>query len=306
MSNVYYVPRELKIRPNWVLWKLEQKNGRFTKVPYKRDGHNHASSTDSRTWCTYPEAVRALRESPDVNGLGFVIEKSSRIVFIDIDHCIDEHGELSEIANDILLAFRGKTYVEVSQSGSGLHILTLGTIPRSFKNSKTGVEMYSHGRYIAFTGNALFESDLGECPEALDYVFEKYKTEKLETKSIAELRMTPSPVDALNGDAYIIAKASRHGRFNLLYNGEIERAGYASQSEADLALCMTLAYWSDRNPDTIDRLFRSSCLYREKWEREDYRNATIVKACALVDESFTEWKERVRNEHIKNLREDWD
>jgi putative DNA primase/helicase len=241
-----------------------------------------------------------------MNGLGFVIEKSSRIVFIDIDHCIDEDGKLSNIAHDILSAFRERTYVEISQSGNGLHILTLGEIPRSFKNSKNGVEMYSDGRYVAFTGDALIASDLEECPDALRYVFDKYKTEKAKVKSIEELRSAPIPVNALNGDSDIVSRASHHGRFTSLYNGEFEKLGYSSQSEADLALCITIAYWCDRNPDTIDRLFRSSRLYRPKWEREDYRNATIVKACSLVTESFTEWKEKKRNEHIETLRSDWD
>ena len=98
MSDKYFVPRELKIRPNWVLWKLEKQGERLTKIPYQKDGFNHASSTNSRTWCTYPEAVRALRENPDMNGLGFVIDKTSRIVFVDVDHCFNEDGELSDIA----------------------------------------------------------------------------------------------------------------------------------------------------------------------------------------------------------------
>lgn len=306
MSDKYFVPRELKIRPNWVLWKLEMKDGRLTKIPYQKDGIYRASSTNSRTWCTYSEATEGLCECPHMNGLGFVLDKSSRIVFADIDHCIDENGTLSDIAKDILSAFEGKTFVEVSQSGSGLHILALGEIPRSFKNSKLGVEMYSDGRYIAFTGNALFRCDLVECPTALNYVFDKYKTEKRKTKSIEELRASSTPVSTLNGDAEIIARASHRGRFEELYKGDYRKAGYVSHSEADLALCILIAYWCDRNPDSIDRLFRSSVLYREKWEREDYRNSTIVKACSLVTETFTEWKERIRYERIEALREDWD
>jgi len=50
------------------------------------------------------------------------------------------------------------------------------------------------------------------------------------------------------------------------------------QSEADLALCSALAFWTGRDADRIDRLFRSSGLMREKWERADYREETIAKA----------------------------
>jgi putative DNA primase/helicase len=39
-----------------------------------------------------------------------------------------------------------------------------------------------------------------------------------------------------------------------------------------------LAFWTGGDPDRIDRLFRSSGLYREKWERADYRAKTVARA----------------------------
>jgi hypothetical protein len=35
----------------------------------------------------------------------------------------------------------------------------------------------------------------------------------------------------------------------------------------DAALCTVLAYYTNRDPERIDRLFRSSSLYRAKWDR---------------------------------------
>ena len=55
-------------------------------------------------------------------------------------------------------------------------------------------------------------------------------------------------------------------------------SGYDSPSEADLAMCCKLAFWWQRDRDAIDRMFRQSGLSREKWERPDYRDATINKA----------------------------
>jgi putative DNA primase/helicase len=45
-------------------------------------------------------------------------------------------------------------------------------------------------------------------------------------------------------------------------------AGYASRSEADLALCGALAFWTRGDPEQIDRLFRRSALYRAKWNED--------------------------------------
>jgi hypothetical protein len=53
--------------------------------------------------------------------------------------------------------------------------------------------------------------------------------------------------------------------------------GYPSASEADLAFCAYLAFWT-QDIEQIDRLYRRSGLMREKWGREDYRERTIQLA----------------------------
>ena len=62
-----------------------------------------------------------------------------------------------------------------------------------------------------------------------------------------------------------------------LWNGDISAYGN-DDSRADSALCAHLAYWTNSDPVRIDRLFRSSSLYREKWDRDDYRERTISGA----------------------------
>jgi putative DNA primase/helicase len=60
-------------------------------------------------------------------------------------------------------------------------------------------------------------------------------------------------------------RLSRHGlRFAKLWRGDL--TGYASASEADLALAGQLAFWCGGDPVRVDRLFRQSALYRPKWD----------------------------------------
>jgi hypothetical protein len=74
------------------------------------------------------------------------------------------------------------------------------------------------------------------------------------------------------------AKGARDGgKFARLWDGEWE-GEYASQSEADLALCMKLAFWTNGDTSRIDALFRRSRLMREKWNRDDYRERTMQHA----------------------------
>jgi putative DNA primase/helicase len=51
-----------------------------------------------------------------------------------------------------------------------------------------------------------------------------------------------------------------------------DTGGYPSHSEADMALCCLLAFWT-QDATQIDRLFKRSGLYRDKWD-EPHGEAT--------------------------------
>ena len=95
----------------------------------------------------------------------------------------------------------------------------------------------------------------------------------------------------LSADDTTLLERARRGRtgakFIRLWNGDY--SDYPSPSEADLALCSLLAFWTNRDAVRIDALFRHSGLMREKWDRTDYRENTISKACETTAE---EWGQR--------------
>ena len=148
--NLDCLPEELRQRRQWVVWKLEVRDGKPTKVPYIAGGSGKASSTDSLTWRSFKEAVQAL-ETGRYNGIGFVFSSGDPFAGVDLDDCRDpETGELEEWAAKIVEAFG--SYAEVSQSGTGVHIIVMGKAP----NKKRGkVEAYSSERYFTMTGRVL-------------------------------------------------------------------------------------------------------------------------------------------------------
>ena len=148
--NLDCLPEELRQRHQWVVWKLEERDGKPTKVPYIAGGSGKASSTDSLTWRSFEEAVQAL-ETGRYNGIGFVFSSGDPFAGVDLDDCRDpETGELEEWAAKIVEAFG--SYAEVSQSGTGVHIIVKGKAP----NKKRGkVEAYSSERYFTMTGRML-------------------------------------------------------------------------------------------------------------------------------------------------------
>jgi primase-polymerase (primpol)-like protein len=80
------------------------------------------------------------------------------------------------------------------------------------------------------------------------------------------------------------ARAARNAdKFIRLFDQGETAAFDHDESRADLALIALLAFWT-QDPEQLDRLFRRSGLYRDKWERRDYRERTI--ATALKDRDF--------------------
>lgn len=112
------------------------------KVPVTVHGRP-ASSTNPATWSPFHRA----KDSDAGDGLGFVLNGDG-IACIDLDHCIID-GVLEPWAQAIVDQCRG-TYIEVSLSGTGLHVFGYANV--GVGRRRDGVEVYDRGRYIAVTG----------------------------------------------------------------------------------------------------------------------------------------------------------
>src|SRR5260370_33944893 len=94
------------------------------------------------------------------DGMGFAIQNSG-IVFIDLDHVRNpETGEIAQWAIEAVAAIG--SYTELSPSGDGLHVYTLGKLPGKGTKSKfsdgSAMEMYAAGRFTTVTGSAIANS----------------------------------------------------------------------------------------------------------------------------------------------------
>ena len=313
--NLGGFPDSMRSLPNWVLWRLEynSKKKRNDKIPYSAVYNGKAKSTSPDTWTTYTNAVKKYEENPGkYNGIGFVFSKETELVFVDIDHCIDEDGELDCRAEYILSELEEYAFVERSQSGTGLHLFVKGNIPNTFNSRKHSVEMYDTGRFCACTGDVFRDGDpfslsTAAASDALSRVYERYKTDR--TPLIIDTILLMG-TEVLSDNEILKHASDNKGRsaaeFRELYSGGL--AGQPSQSEADLRLCSILAYWSNRDSAAILRLIRQSGAMRKKWERKDYAERTISKACAECTETFSEWKAKKAKEaaadyeqYIKNF-----
>jgi primase-polymerase (primpol)-like protein len=149
------IPEQLTERPQWVCWRLEERDGNMTKVPYTPGTVRRASSIDLMTWRSFTETVGAYeRSEPPYDGIGFVFCSADPYSGIDLDKCRDpETGVIEQWARKIIDSIQ-EGYVEVSPSGTGVHIILEGVV-RGGAVKKGSIEMYSQTRFFTVTGRVL-------------------------------------------------------------------------------------------------------------------------------------------------------
>ncbi len=305
------IPAELRELNQWVCWQYKKRKGTETKVPINAATGYEADCTDHRSFSSFESALKRLDENSNLNGVGFVFSDDDPYVGIDSDDCIQD-GQFSESALNLLQRFP-QSYAEISPSGQGLKLWIKGKLPISDepdkngkrrtgrKNPKLGVEAYCRGRYFTVTSQRIEHLQSGRDPKEPSAVrdhndeLQKWFAESFPDQGSAD-KKARTPATSVSATALEIvekASAARNGdKFRQLWGGDCSEFN-DDQSSGDLSLCSLLAFWCGGDANLIDECFRVSGLMREKWEREDYRTATIQKAIGGCRE-FYDWGRQTR------------
>lgn len=281
------IPQELKALPNWICWDAvpDEKRGKIKKVPINALTGGGAMSNNPSTWCDFDTAVRASEKH---SGIGFMFG-GCPYFGVDIDGKEEEleayqRGENGNIISEFISTLQ--SYTEISQSGKGIHIICRGKLPKRGRR-KGSVEMYEDGRFFVMTGNSCSEYEsIAECSDSIKPLHEKYIGGGREPQAKVRPAVSLSSADDIVKAA---AGAKNGGKFVALYGGDT--TGYTSSSEADMALCSILAFWTGCDASKMDVIFRSSGLMREKWDRPQsgstYGALTIQKAIAGCSQVYS-------------------
>ena len=229
------LPPSLRGRPVWLCWRWVRVKGRWTKPPYSALTLTKADVTDPANLCTLPQALARL-DAGRVDGVGVALEAAG-LLGVDLDDCRDpESGELKPWAAGVVREL--DSYAEVSPSGTGVKVLVVAAKPAGRCRSGD-VEVYDKSRYFTLTGRTLPGSRAEPQPRQreLDAVYARWVAPPAPS--------TPGDPQAPSGptDDVLLRKAfaAKNGAaLRRLWEGD--RAGYASDSEADLALCSMLAF----------------------------------------------------------------
>lgn len=300
------VPDVITTYSQWVAWryKFDTDRDEWTKVPIDTTTGRFAKSTDPNTWTSFGDAVAYHeRTETDTDGVGFVVSDDDLLVGIDLDDVRDPNtGDLEAWAVELFEDV--STYTEVSPSGTGLRLFGFGFIPdggtRADVNGADGhLEMYEIGRYLTVTGHKIdgAPEDVRQVNDAIADAHAEYiaddepDSERPKAADDGDVQADSSGTNpggdgretgSFTDDELLErAKNAENGnKFGRLWLGNTE--GYPSHSEADLALCGLLAFWTGGDRARMDRLFRQSGLFRDKWDDDrgarTYGERTIAKA----------------------------
>lgn len=282
--NFNNIPVEMRALKQWVCYRTyTAKDGKRKKVIISPVNGKFAKCDEPETWTTF-EHARRYCERYRYEGLTFALTKG--ITFIDIDHAVNKDtGEILSKEAKELLAIFPDTFIESSVSGTGIHIIVKGSMPNDAlkRNDSKGLEMYDTKRFVCMTGNLLSDTTtLKDCTKSIadinyTYIGKKKAYEPIFTQS------TKSDNDLVQA----IENSRQGDKFRRLYRGDI--SGYESHSNADFALCSILAWWTN-DYSQIDRIFRNSGLYRDKW---DSRRGSLTYGVMVIQGAMSSHPPRV-------------
>lgn len=269
--------------------------GKTDKFPIHPTTGAVSNAHDPDIWLIHDQALSSgLGE-----GVGFVFTEQDPFFFLDVDGAYDGVA-WSPKATELCAMFPG-CFIEVSHSGTGLHII--GSAPdaplHGTRCNEYGLELYTKGRFVALTGSGASGSAAVDASVALAGLVGQHFPPTAATSAPEE--WTDGPCAEWSGpasDSDLIAKmraskpsagAAFGGKATLLELLDGSTDAYAGDaSAADQALCNHLAFWTGKDCGRIDRIFRTTGLMRDKWEqRSDYRQWTIIGAVSQCQNVYS-------------------
>jgi hypothetical protein len=280
--------------PQFIVSKIViDDNGHVNKIPCNPQGIT-SDHKNPANWLTLEQVTEAVTRLGSSYRVGYSITRETKLFFIDIDKAL-VNGTWSPLSTDLCNAFPG-CYVEVSYSGTGLHIMGRykGELVHKNKNSALGIELYTHDRFVMFGGHHPRGDWNQDATLSINMIVSQYfdKDSSVVTK--------PAPIEELDvlTDEEVIARCRNNSKPRKVFGGgagfddlyeareDVLINAYPTQSEgklynasgADMAIANMLAAHT-KNEDQIIRIMRGSKLVRDKWDNNrTYLSDTVIRA----------------------------
>ena len=270
------------------------------KIPISPYTMKKVDARDPAHWVDYKTAHNIA--SWTGLGVAMVFAANDPYFFIDVDKCL-VNGQWDERSIDIVNRFPG-AYVEISESGTGLHIIGRGgPLPENRRIKTKTIELYTELRFCALTGWGAHGNWDTDHHAALQQLVVDYNLLRDESEIETMENWTTGPRPEWSGptdDEELITLASAGKSKRSAFTGaasfaelfaadpaalaraypSVSGSGEYDASSADAALAQHLAYWTGGDCERIERIMMRSALVRDKWikRRDYYLRGTIKKA----------------------------
>jgi len=244
MGTWEHIPQELKELRQWTTWWATS------------DGRKGfaGKSNEPSTWRTFDQVKAAEK-------IAFVIGERGEFVGVDLDDCIVDE-EFTDQAAEILQAFAGVSYAEISPSGTGAKLLIRGQKPDwAVSRAGTWLECYDNRRFWCLTGQVIGPewATIGQDEGQVEWLCQNWlrKPENSppeRTEAPIRLESQASVWDRAMGYVESCPPAMVGGRDNAAYSlagnlmAIVDEYG---QGLTDEEVYQLLALWNGRNPEPL-------------------------------------------------------
>lgn len=282
------IPDDLATSVAWLNWRwkyVPEARKPWTKPPVSPNTLRDCDAHDPASWARLEKAL-AVYERGAAAGIGIDLDALPGLAGVDLDHCIDENGEIAPWASAIIDAL--DSYTEISPSGTGIRILLRGKLPPGARK-RGNVETYESGRYLTITGHAIRDRGIEDRQAEL----EAFHAANFPVREVASSTAPGNSSGSLSDGELLLRafNAANGSKVRGLYDGDDGLYG-GDASSGDLALVSCLAFWTQDSAQ-LDRLFRGSARMRAKWDERHsgdgrtYGQMTIDTALSAGRETYS-------------------
>jgi hypothetical protein len=207
-----FVPEELKKRRRWIGYQAvwDPVREKWDKKPICIPTGDGFGFLTEKMHVNYDEAVAGVKRLK-LDGLGYVMMAGDGLTGGDIDKCRDPITGAIDAHIQEIIDWR-ETYFEISPSGRGVRFFGLEELPKTIKDGPTGIELYSNGRFLTFTGDTIgAPSEVKAATRTVEKLTAMVKAAKAERAAHAPPEDEDEGVEAFKRGAY---RATLFGRIN--------------------------------------------------------------------------------------------
>ena len=332
-SIINSIPNNLKDLNIWLCYDDRDKasysnysDDRINELKKKpRDLRGIPYSVSSKCF-TFNQCIDSIREGFN-SGLGVVVDND--LIGIDFDNCIKSVKKIDKLGLEIpiftdevkdIIDKLDNTYIEISQSGKGLHCMLYSSVAIAKQTKSTDsfkMEIYANkNHFMRLSGNIYVNGYGDACNELLDKtdvmldIYNKYfKLDDKKTSDASDKKVNFDYLDAdfksqFNGlynkysKEQILDNMFKKDEFyyklynNCLtsddidkYNSIREGRGLKDTSNSGLSVLLILnaMYYSYGDLDVVYDIFKSSKLYKSDYDAIKWRAKNLTKADMIVN-----------------------